>query len=117
MVREVGKQSVTFKNCIKDFKFQKIIKYKILGVLRTASEARCQDHSRCSALALNRGLRLRSIGSSNQEAQQAIYQDPELGEYGHQSVMGLGVDGGGDVEVRVKQVSWRRQGERVTEEM
>lgn len=53
----------------------------------------------------------------NREAQQAMYRDPELAEYGHQSVMGLGADGGGDVEVRVKQVSWRRQGERVGEEM
>ena len=51
---------------------------------------------------MNRGLRLRSIRSSNQEAQQAIYHNPELEECRHQSVMGLGVNGGGDVEVRVK---------------
>lgn len=36
---------------------------------------------------------------------------------GHQSVMGLGVDGGGDVEVRVEDRSLGEDRERVGEEM
>lgn len=53
----------------------------------------------CSCL--EQGLGLRSIRVQTRRPSRP-YIRPRAREYGHQSVMGLGVDGGGDVEVRVK---------------